>query len=760
MAEAVHSFSRFRRARHFRPLSPTMAYALRLGINASAAIWIGNVPGLADNHSSWILITVLVLTQPTTGASLKKSLFRTMGTVAAACSAILLFGLFSQDPPQLMAGLFLVQMIGAYFYLGPRYQYAWYVWAFTTAIILGDAMSGPLPVETVAFQRASMVAIGIVLVFTVDALFATERSEPQLRESLASRALEIGDRLRHAIGDRTADVSHPIEDPGEEGSHDASEKDTGPSALAGQLELVDAVRTELGVSRRAANELAHLAVELETVASLARRLSGPSESPIVSPENESSAGSAAQSELARQVEIVLQEVAASVRADLPAAHSSGDLERALVAVEAECDQIVDRLGPSPSQEGRLAELRDLVATLIEVESIRSSSSYEAPPEAASRQPFWLVRPDPFRVKIAIRTGIAVIVAFLVPMTLGWPVNIVVTTFAFIVAAKPTRGALLETTVGLTAVVALAWLVADVAIVYFMPHLGRAPMALVVPFAVGAAFATISHGRPLFAMLPIVGGVVALTSIFGGMEPPTDVYGTYSLVCYMGVAITVGTLCSRTIWSTTVSGLFRQRIVAQLELYLKAVRLGPTLGGVREQSRTSGAIERDRRATDLIRAHTALSATPSDPHDSIEEGLDPSRQARIRVLSRDLMDAVIGDQRSLDEAALAGHAGESLRKLLEALQHEREALAESMQASVDVMRGDVSRQSFDPTELAAARHTVDERMNALRADPDGLANLSDDQTRDFLGKLDTRGKLVLCQQAVEDWFRDWAGATTA
>ena len=125
-----------------------------------------------------------------------------------------------------------------------------------------------------------------------------------------------------------------------------------------------------------------------------------------------------------------------------------------------------------------------------------------------------------------------------------------------------------------------------------------------------------------------------------------------------------------------------------------------------------------------------------------------------------MDAVIGDQRSLDEATLSGHAGESLRELLEALQHEREALAESMQASVDVMRGDVSRRNFDPTKLAAARHTVDERMNALRADPNGLANLSDDQTRAFLGKLDSRGRLVLCQRAVEDWFSDWARATTA
>lgn len=136
----------------------------------SAAIWIGKAPGLVENHSTWILITVLMVIQPTAGGALLKGLLRAVGTLAAAFTAILLFGLFAQSPPLLAAGLFLVVAIAAYGNSGPRFQYAWFVWAFTTAIVLGDALAGQGAVETVAFQRASMVGREILLVLIVECL--------------------------------------------------------------------------------------------------------------------------------------------------------------------------------------------------------------------------------------------------------------------------------------------------------------------------------------------------------------------------------------------------------------------------------------------------------------------------------------------------------------------------------------------------------------------------------------------------------------
>ena len=231
MTESAHHSSRPHGFAHWPTVSPAVAYAIRSAVAVTLAIWLGKVPGLVENQSTWILISVLMVLQPTPGGSLLKGLHRALGTAAAALSAILLFGLFAQDPPLLMAGLFLVQAVAAYGNSGRRFQYAWFVWAFTTAIVLGEAMSGQIAVETLAFQRASMVWMGILLVLGVESLLWPARAEPRLRASLASRAQQLGGALRLAIDGESQDPSRPT------------------STLANQLALVDGARSELGVSR-------------------------------------------------------------------------------------------------------------------------------------------------------------------------------------------------------------------------------------------------------------------------------------------------------------------------------------------------------------------------------------------------------------------------------------------------------------------------------------------------------------------------------
>ena len=171
-------------------VSPPTAFAIRFATAVSAALWIGHAPGLVTSQSQWILITVLMVMQPVSGGSLFKGFLRAVGTAAAFFTAILLFGLYSQNPPLLLASLFLVQAVGAYGFTGSRFQYAWFVWAFTTAIVLGDAMAGKDQVETLAFERASMVLIGILIVVIVDSLRWPARSEPSLRQISAPRSLD------------------------------------------------------------------------------------------------------------------------------------------------------------------------------------------------------------------------------------------------------------------------------------------------------------------------------------------------------------------------------------------------------------------------------------------------------------------------------------------------------------------------------------------------------------------------------------------
>ena len=92
MTEAVQSHRWLPTQRRSLTPSPVVAYAIRFGVMVSASIWLGKAPGLLESHSTWILITVLMLGQPTTGASLLKGLLRAVGTVAAFFTAIGLFG--------------------------------------------------------------------------------------------------------------------------------------------------------------------------------------------------------------------------------------------------------------------------------------------------------------------------------------------------------------------------------------------------------------------------------------------------------------------------------------------------------------------------------------------------------------------------------------------------------------------------------------------------------------------------------------------
>ena len=732
VAEAAHSHSQFRPralgARRFPAPSPAVAYAIRFGIAVSAAIWLGKAPGLVGSHSTWILITVLMLVQPTTGASLLKALLRAAGTLAAAFTAIGLFGLFAQDPPLLMVGFFLVQALGAYGFSGPRFQYAWFVFAFTTAIVLGDAMAGQLAVETVAFERASMVGIGILLAFLVDSLVWPARAELRLREALAGRARHLGG----ALGRSSAASVNP---PGGEPAASAP----GSASLASQLGLVNAVGSELGVTRTTRDSLARLVMLLETLASRARVLATPIDVPGGLVDAEGRPLAAALTGLAGRVEAALEEVAAAVIASRVPSPFSEDLEYALLTLEGERNRGIDW---SAALEFRVADLRDLVALLGTIEA-PSSSPLES--STGRRSPsLSSFRPDPFRMKIALRSGVAVIVAFLVPMALGWPVNTMVAPITFMLAVL-SRGAAVQTGATLTAVVALAWLMADVVIIYATPYLGRAPIALVPCFALAAAFAYIAAKRPNLALLPSIGGLILFLSIYGGTSPPTDVYGSYSTVCYVALALGVGWLSGRLMWPATAAGLFRQRVAAQLELCLEAVR------GEGESSDS----DRGRRAGDLIEGFAKQSEQlgplhQQALHEPVERALDPSRRARILALATDLMDAAVGHHPgSLDP--LLDRAGERFRPLRAAMQSGDEALLESMQSAIVILRGEASRGA---SGLPEARQAVAECVDVLRGEASSLPQLDDEERRRLLIGIESRRRLVSRQLAVERWLDDW------
>jgi uncharacterized membrane protein YccC len=731
VAEAIHSSVRFRGLRRALTPSPAVAHAIRFGVAVSAAIWLGKAPGLVENNATWILITVLVLMQPTTGGFLLKGLMRALGTVAAAFTAIGLFGLFAQDPPLLMAGFFLVQALGAYGFSGQRYPYAWMVWAFTTAIVLAPALAGSGAVETIAFQRASMVGIGILLVLLVDALFWPVRAETSLRQSLASRARQLGEALGSAVA--------PTPGPG-----GVAPQALESGALAKQIPLVAAARTELGVSRATADALQHVAMLLGILAARARVLADPVSLP---PEVPVQGGGidATLTELAGRIEAALAEVADALLASRAPASFADELEQQTLRLEAELDRVGRGVPGAAALAGRVADLRDLVAVLGTLQATLSSRGVYA---TASRAGAWReFRPDPARVKIALRCGIAVIAAFLVLLVLDWPQNALVAPIALI-AAPTTRGAARQTLTGFAVFLGLGWLLADGISVYVAPQIGRAPLALVVPFAVAAVLAYLGATRPKLALAPVLVGLVALLSVFGGIGPPMDVYGPYSTVCYMAVGLGAGWVASRLLWPATAAGLFRQRVAAQLALCADAVR----------GARDAGDAERRRRLAPLLRGFAAQAVQLGPLHqqalqEPVERALDPSRREKILELATDLVDAVLGDRPGAAEPLLE-RGGAPLRPLLEALRREDETLLESMQAAVETMRGDAVVRGSD---LSAAHQAVEERLREVSSSPDAIPDLTDEERRRLLVEFDSRRRLVLRQLALEDWLAVWRTA---
>jgi uncharacterized membrane protein YccC len=740
MAQALRTFPLRGAVTRLSSVSPELAFAIRYVVCVSSAIWIGHTPGLVTNQSSWILITVLMVAQPESGGSLMKGVLRAAGTLAGAIIAIVLFGLYSQDPPLLLAGLLAVQVAGAYGFSGSRYQYAWFVFAFTTAIVLGSAITGTGAVETIAFQRATMVGLGLLIVFVVDMLLWPAHTEAGVRASLAARARSVGIALRDAI------------DPSAAKPGDASGNPASP--LAGQLGQIAAAGSEIGVTASRVGALQEIAILLEAAASRARSLSVAPD-PEESPTNSDASLARAQLAFANQLEAALDEIATALEEQRAPAPLADDLEARCAEIEAELTALRKQGTTATAAEGRIANLRDLISLIRTLEHAFDAmlESEEKPRKEfdTARIRGWL-RADPFRMQIALRAGIAVAAALLIPALLGWSTNTLVAPIAFMVAAIPTRGGVTQLLVALTVVVGLGWLFADLAIVYISPTLGRLPLALVHVAAIAGPLAYVTARWPKFEPFRTLGGLLALLTVYGGPSAPTNVYGPYDTVCYFALALAIGWATTHIFWPATAATLFRKRAATQLELCLTAL-----------QSVAHGADAAERRAhaaDTLQRFATQLSQISvfhkQADQEAVEHALDGSRRAALIALTQDLFDSSfamdVGIAPSDDSKRRSSRS--DVAALSSALQHESEAFIESVQSTVEALR---DRATPPSSALANARNAVIDCIESLKKHPEDAPQVEEHQRAAFIKRLDNRRQIITRQLALEAWLADWASA---
>jgi uncharacterized membrane protein YccC len=740
--------------------SPALRYGIKLGTAVVASIWIAEASNLSWGLTIWI--TVMLVAQPNAGASIQKGLLRTAGSIAAALASIVIYGLFAQQPPLYLASIVGVIAVAAYGMLGTRDQYAWMVFGLTTIIILVKAMVGSDRIETLAFERATLTALGVLIVFVADTIFWPIRAEEQLREGLAERSQQLGDTLK-----RSLDSFFSGREPGHKGQPPSS-------PLISQLGLADQARDEIGANPSQLQTLTRIALLLEGLASRARLLERAVEMEESSP---AAPLQAALERLGRGLEAALGEGSHALTGGPAPARFAGELYHSLARFEDLIRDEAERRGGADREPGHTAALsalapvlRDAVAVLGLLEEALvglasddgGSKSDQATKPAPVPLKDWF-RLDPIRVELALRAGIAAGGVIVLMIAMGWHSEedllpfIFAPIVAFIFAGMlSTRGAGTIVGIGWALGVLLGWLIADLASVFLFTHLLRMPLALVYPFviALGAGY-LIVRGSPLGVFGAIFGMIAAILPVFISAGPPQDVDTGYGLSCGVLLGLATGRVAQLVLWPRTAMQTFLDRAAGQLDLCLQALSgTEPSTGGAapgRDAASLVGAYA--KQLTLMGKLHAMAHTEP------VERALDDTRRAELLALTQDLFDASLRGQAwgVGNESAVPQNAAATLAPLHEALTHQDEALVASLNAAPRALR----ETGPEPdASLGEARAAVEAQIDALRGHADLARALDARRKGEFLVQLAASRRLVDSQLRVEAWLADWRRAAAA
>jgi len=718
--------------------APPLRYGIKWGVALCAALWLGHAYALP--HAQWIAFTVMFVMQPLSGASALKSLLRIVGTIAAGLYSIWAFGAFAQDPPLLLASIFGGLVIGIYGMTGPRFQYAWNVFAFTTLIVLASALAGHGAVETLAFERGSMVALGIVIVLVVDSIFWPTRVGAELRGSFAQRARLAGDALGPSLDAlRSGALPVPSEAP--------------PSPLAQQLQLVTQYRMELGVSSRraaAAGETAGLLEALERRArDLEARLRAFARPAPSGPLRD------ALAEVARALEIALGSVVRALDSEAVPAPFEERLERAIEGLEAlRLAGLENVLGPDPasasaprgmaaSVEVHVARsrisalLRDVASVLSRLEG--SLQVFLGPDPPARNQPpleIALPRIDGFRVGIAVRSALASCLCLVLMLSFGWAIDTLSMIIAFTIASLPTQPAGKQLGALVLAVGLVTWLLTVLAITFVVPDLGRMPGALVLAFAATVGVGALAVKRPQLAPVAGILLVLCVLPIYGGPSPPTNIEGPYDTTVYIWLGLASGLFALRFFWPKSARSLFWERVADQLELCA---------------SLRSTSIRKDAALAAFSTRLTLLAQLDGQCRQELgnTSAYDETRSEIIGLLQT-LFDAI-----SCAPALDARVRTESTAALLDALDTASRAVEEGLSRVAGQLRGEISSVS---STLPASWAHVEAAADELRADAAAIRTLAVERLDALLNHLGAQREVARTQIAIEQWQARRAGVS--
>lgn len=170
---------------------PALLYGLRLSTAVCLALFVAFY--LQLDNPSWAGTSAAIVCQPILGASLRKGLFRAIGTVVGATMAVVLTGIFPQSRTGFLMGMALWMAACAFGGTLTRNfaAYAFALSGYTLAIIAGDSISAPGHVFELAIARGSEILIGNACATLVMGLSDLGRSREKLYGTLEGLARDV-----------------------------------------------------------------------------------------------------------------------------------------------------------------------------------------------------------------------------------------------------------------------------------------------------------------------------------------------------------------------------------------------------------------------------------------------------------------------------------------------------------------------------------------------------------------------------------------
>lgn len=186
-------------ARLIATVAPAMMQALRLSVAVSLALYVAFY--LQLDTPSWAGTTACIVCQPILGSTLRKGLFRMIGTAVGAIAAVALTSVFPQNRSGFLFSMLL--WVSACSFLSTLLSnyaaYAAMLAGYTLIIIAGTSIAAPDQVLEIALNRASEISIGIACGTLVVALTSPGNAPRRLEAMLSQLITETAGHLAEVL---------------------------------------------------------------------------------------------------------------------------------------------------------------------------------------------------------------------------------------------------------------------------------------------------------------------------------------------------------------------------------------------------------------------------------------------------------------------------------------------------------------------------------------------------------------------------------